>query len=512
MKNKLFYLLPILLSSICITSCGFISFDKDEHKDLTPLVIEKTKIQQSNSDLYHHSGYTNIATCPSSGEVKALIIPIWFKNSSDIIPIEYRENVRSDINATYLGSKEETGWNSVASYYYEESFGKFSLTGVTSEWYECDNNYAYYGNDDEYSSRTSTLINDAVNWYFSSTMDNRLDYDLDKDGYLDAVILIYAAPDSQQVGFEDYSNFWAYTYWSFLKNNPSKPVQNAYFWASYDFIYGDNAFERSGNTYAHGDTDYTILDSHCFIHEMGHVLGLPDYYDYSDYSYTPAGGFSMQDYNIGGHEPHSLMTFNWADPYIPTESGEITIKDFQSSHDFILLTPEFNDKNSPFDEYMILELYTPTGLNQLDSTYAYSDYVKGPNLVGIRLWHVDARLLSYRGYFGSFTSDATSRNVYLAFSNSYDSEDVVAGPEYVNYNVLQLIRNDKYITYQPTDFLSNSSLFFAGNTYKQSEFNRQFVKGNKLNNGKYLGWSFKVKNIQKENDGSFSSTIELFKE
>lgn len=59
----------------------------------------------------------------------------------------------------------------------------------------------------------------------------------------------------------------------------------------------------------------------------------------------------------------------------------------------ILLTPKWNEYDSPFDEYLLLELYTPSGINKYHAS-SLNDLGK----IGIRLWYVDARLIySYDG-------------------------------------------------------------------------------------------------------------------
>ena len=134
----------------------------------------------------------------------------------------------------------------------------------------------------------------------------------------------------------------------------------------------DKASQRTGkSSYGNGDTRYCNVDAHTFIHEMGHVLGLQDYYDYDGIG-TAVGGFTMQDNNVGGHDPYSVIAYGWAQPYIPTNTVTLTINDFQSSHDVVLLAN--HTVNSPFDEYLLVELYTPTGLNKFDTDYRYKYY------------------------------------------------------------------------------------------------------------------------------------------
>lgn len=441
------------------------------------------------------NNYWTMSSCPVSGSPKLLIVPIWFTDSSSVISSSYKERVRSDIETAFLGTEEETGWHSVSSFYKEESDGALNITGVVTDWYECGYKISTVGSNDSY---TDSIIDEATDWYFNNNPTaKRTDFDYDGDGYLDGIMAIYAAPDSSNEAYSRYSNFWAYTYW--LDNYPStsNPQACAYFWSSYDFMYGSTtARSRTGKDYYGGDTRHCTVDAHTFIHEFGHVLGLDDYYDYSSYGYNPAGGFSMQDLNVGGHDPYSVLTMGWADPYIPTESCTIEIGSFQSTKDLILLTPSWNSYDSPFDEYFLLELYTPTGLNEFDSDYSYGgSYPQGPSTTGIRLWHVDARLYDAATVNTLTTNPAISSEsgVLMAMSNSYSGDYASElGSSYYNYNQLQLIRNSTSATYRPTDDLDASDLFLDGDTFLMARYTRQFVNSSRLNSNRSLGWSFSV--------------------
>jgi len=465
--------------------------------------VSKTELAYDYSDYTNNNCY-ELDSTPLSGSPKLLVIPVWFTDSSTYIKTTTNKaNVLSDINKVYFGTTSDTGWHSASSYYYEESKGQVNLTGTVSEWYECGNSSTYYGDSTNGQDYTTSLVSTATNWYFTNhTGESRTDYDTDGDGYLDGVMLIYGAPDYSAENSSK-ENLWAYCYWlqSTSNNSVTNPGPNVFFWASYDFMYGSStASSRAGSTYNGGDTTNCTIDGHTFIHEMGHVFGLDDYYDYSG-QYEPAGGFSMQDYNVGGHDPYSVMANGWADPYIPTQSCSITIGAFQTTHDLILLSPSWNSYNSPFDEYLLLELYTPTGLNLMDSTYTYSsNYPKGPSSTGIRLWHVDSRLTTYASnkFSTTLTSNAGASNIYTAMSNTYyksgDSNSYISvlGQSYANYNLLQLIRNSTSATYSPTTSLSNADLFTNGQSFAMSTYNKQFVNGTSLNSGASLGWSFSV--------------------
>lgn len=472
--------------------------------------ITKTHLSYTYDD-YMANNYYTLDNCPLSGSPKLLIIPIWFSDSTDFILESKKETIRSDIEKTYLGTNSETGWRSVKTFYEEESQGTMTLTGVVTDWYNVGVSYKTYANNSSGQSATTSLVTTASNAYFGkSGSDSRSSFDTNNDGYLDGVMLIYAAPDYQSLENESYRNLWAYCYWVQQSGSVSNPKPNVFFWASYDFMYSSSkSYTQTGKTsYGHGDTSHCNVDAHTFIHEMGHVLGLEDYYDYSDASYEAAGGFSMQDYNVGGHDPYSVMAYGWADPYIPTKTMSITINSFQSSHDIILLAN--HTVNSVFDEYMLLELYTPTGLNQFDSQYQYGGaYPLGPSTPGIRLWHIDARLVSYTT--SDWSTNPNDGEVMHAMTNTYNNDNdnghvSPLGEEYYDYNILQLIRNDTSETYHTSAVLSSSDLFKQGNSYSQATYSSQFVDGTKMNNGSALGWSFSVTSLS-----STSATIKVTK-
>lgn len=463
--------------------------------------LSKTNISCTYED-YNDNNWYSGSIAPSIGNVKLLVIPIWFSDSSTYIKNSYKSGVLNDIKTAYIGTTSQTGWHSVKTFYEAESHGKLTLNATVSSWYDCGESSTSFYSDYGGTSATVNLVTTATDWYFSvNPSDARSNYDYDKDGYLDGVMLIYASPDTRYLSSgDDGGNMWAYCYWAPNYPNISSPEPCAFFWASYNFMYGSSsASSKTGTSYYGGDTSHCLIDTHTFIHEMGHVFGLDDYYDYSN-QYNPAGGFSMQDYNVGSHDPYSVMALGWADPYIPSESTTITLNPFQSSGDLILLTPEWNNYDSPFDEYLLLELYTPTGLNEFDATYSYEGRSKGPSNAGIRLWHVDARLLYGDSDNFSAANVTTNPNtsqgrVYHMMSNTYDEPNYGSplGSSYYNYNILQLIRNNTFTTYQPTDTLSNASLFGNGSSFNTSTYKNQFVKSDGcLNSGATLGWSFSV--------------------
>ena len=192
------------------------------------------------------------------------------------------------------------------------------------------------------------------------------------------------------------------------------------------------------------------------------------------------------------------------------ETTNIDLKPFATSGEMIILSPSWNPYNSAFDEYLILEYYTDLGLNEFDTNHQYmksarKNYPTATHDYGIRLWHVDARLLysNARGELDAsrITTNAriASGHVTLMMSNTYYDGDEYSeqycsplGTSYANYNLLQLIRNNTSANYKPTDFFASSSLFKAGDVFTMSKYGKQFVKNGKLNTNTDLGFSFEV--------------------
>ena len=482
-------------------------------------VIAKSSLSNTYKD-YVNAFAESTSSAPLSGSLKALIIPVWFTDSSNYIT--NKDNVKADIQTVYLGSEKDTGWHSVKSFYEVESRGKLTFDGFVTDWFSCGYPSSRFHKDTSQATYTSSLVGDAFSWYkrkYGTT--NLKDFDRDNDGYIDSIMLIYGAPDCRADSSNN-DNMWAYCYWLFSSPNKTSPNVNAFFWASYDFMYDEfTSFSRAGKKYAGGDTTYSNLDAHTFIHEMGHIFGLDDYYDYSNQC-KPAGSFSMQDCNVGSHDPFSRMAFGWDDPYVVTENTSIHLNPYQSSGDLVLLSSNPDSFSySPFDEYILLELYTPTGLNTFDTLHSYrASYPTGALTAGIRIWHVDARLIDFTSYHDGqpITESMIKKgieegHIYTqAMSNTYfdnnggDSNAYVTrlGEEYADYNILQLIHNSSLTSYRPNKDFTDTSLFKTGSRFTLSSFSRQFKNGNKMNDGTSFNWSINFKNVN-----GFGADIEI---
>ena len=495
MKKNLFALF-VIVSSLALTGCSFFDFiTTSNNSSYSPWEGGKQELTYTQKALKENNYYTNYDSMPTTGNPKLLVLPIAFKNTCDFLDDEQKVQVKSDLNKMAFGTNDDTGWYSITTFYQAESYGECNIQGEVADWYNCNYRYQDVNNSDI----TATIIKDAVNYWKINNPSKVKDFDSDNNGYLDGVLAIYGCPNYKNSSSVS-SNMWAYTSWIEETPNVANPNVNVFIWASYDFMDTDNS---------HG----MVIDGHTYIHEMGHVMGLDDYYDYGSDTKVWAGGFSMQDYNVGGHDPYSMLVYGWVDPYVPTSSASITLSPFESSGDLILLSPDFSS-NSAFDEYILVEFYTPTGVNERDSKYQYaSKYPMGANKPGIRIWHVDSRLLKLnetkkRGkdvttYTITNTIDPEDGSYTVGCTNtSYIPGDPKGTNSYCSlvselrdYKLLELIRRGDYLGNKTEEYFSDNYLFKAGDTFTLKQYSGYFKNLNKFNNGSRFNWTIRIDSV-----------------
>jgi len=167
---------------------------------------------------------------------------------------------------------------SMADYYLENSYGEFLVTGVSTKWYRMPQTYAYYVNGQRgfgtYPQNAQKLAEDAVYAADPDVDFSQFDNDGpdgipnsgDDDGIVDALFIVHAGPGYEETGDVNdiHSHQWV-TY-----NVPTVDGIQAY-------------------TYSMEPDNGKIG---VFSHEFGHVLGLPDLYDY-DYDSRGVGYWTI---------------------------------------------------------------------------------------------------------------------------------------------------------------------------------------------------------------------------
>lgn len=350
---------------------------------------------------------------PSVGTPKLIVIPVQFTNSKFLDESE----AIAVLERAFFASNEELGenqWESLKSYYYKSSYGRLDIQGHVSPVYTVNAT-----TDDFGAGKTSSgqVMQDAVKWLSTQHGLNPRDYDYDGDGYIDGVEMVYMTDKPTPQGSGD-STWWNYCTVANTTPNKSNPAPHRLFWSRYDYVQ---------NAYYAGTAEHPTLDvdAHTIVHETGHMMGLNDYYSYATDSQGgkvagPAGCVDMMDQNVGDHNAYSKMMYNWVDAKVvdgTSKNFEITLNSYTDTGDFLVLRDTNEDpwNETPYDEYLIIEYYTPTGVNKKDST-GYPEWMQTSStgssvyghggtyeIPGLQVFHVDSRL---GATWGDYVDDA----------------------------------------------------------------------------------------------------------
>ncbi|MCR4562307.1 MAG: hypothetical protein K5694_03800 [Bacilli bacterium] len=447
----------------------------------------------------------------SSGNVKFLVIPMWFTDSGNFFTEEQKDQLLEDLNTVLWGEGGDQVTISLKEYYEKASHGKVSITGTVTDFYTYDRPLSDYGG--ESNSDFYYLFNDAAAWY-ASTQDGDAfaEFDADNDGKIDNLIVLYAG---NYYGYKGTTHSFAFNY-TYSENTSgvgvSPSVNNAEFVPFGDF-YGYQ-MQLASATGQLNVEDLSASNAQRFksaaytlCHETGHAFGSVDLYTEKGHSalypsggHEPCGGATLMDASFEGLDPFHSNSLGWTNSYVFSSTDftngqtfDIELDDFQSSGKTILLTREWNEKDSPFDEYMLLELYAPTELNHLSS--------KSIDDVGVRVWHVDASL--ERQNNGEIGHQPDEGGCYYIASNHYETDE--------DLDIIHLIRNNQDEEYRTQDEFSSDDLFHAGDHFAMSTFASQFKNQTLMDNLKKFGWEFDVSAIYKKADGTYSGALRLTK-
>ena len=370
---------------------------------------------------------------PSTGNIDCLVVPVQFPDTQAITSADLEK-----LNKAFNGTAADTGWQSVSSYYALSSYNKLNLNydiwgvniGTSGNVFTASHDSAYYNNYNQtvdVGDYTYTQYGDEVillevlEW-----LEGQIDltkYDTNNDGCIDAVYLIYSADVDYQ---SDSSIYWAYVTW--YSGNRQFDGKDAYYYLFAGFDFMDEDADRADGTEYSGTIEGLNINASTYIHETGHLMGLDDYYDYDMTvgSGEGLGGADMMDYTVGDHGVYSKIMLGWITPTVVTESKTFTIEPSTTSGDCLLVMLDFD--NSYFSEYLLIDLYSATGLNALHASQANS-YLYDGFSYGVRIYHVSSSVNNpYSDEYGSFTdNNNTYSSIPLIKLVEADGENKFAG-------------------------------------------------------------------------------------
>ncbi len=466
------------------------SFQPDEGTGYKKIESFRYNLQDINAS----QGAINL---PSTGNSKILVVPVQLTDGPS-----WDESMLNNIRLGFFGSAEETGWQSVKSFYETSSYGKLSLSGEVAPVLKVPYSVTQLANKGKtVSGGTVDYRPDEVVVPIFEKDDSydsyRLSHDTNNDGFIDSTVFIYSNSINSSLGY------WAWVYWASGAASVDRPAVNSYMWASYNFIYGNQMQDVTNNRYPYAAYDDKV-DGHTIIHESGHLLGLDDYYCYDDdYNWDPSGSIEMHSNNVGDENIYSKLSLGWVEPYYvkTSKTGEkinMTLRSSSKYGDAIILNDGWN--GTPCDEYIIIEYYTPTYLNYKDAIAAYpGNGFRMYTVSGFRIYHIDARVAeltsSRNPTFKNYVDNITSTGLYVigasnSASRSYlnvheDDFKLVHLLEAGGKNTfVQAATSNKKVT------ATNETLFKSGNTFKAN--NNFFYYGDRFNDFSKVGYKITI--------------------
>jgi M6 family metalloprotease-like protein len=297
---------------------------------------------------------------PTKGTVRVLSILIDFPDAAHISQASLIES------RLYGSATEGAPYDTLRNYYERSSYGQLFITGDTLGWYRAKHPRGYYESlDNDDGVGVDTLIKEAVT-YYNALGFNFAPYDNNNDGTIDYIVVIWSGRHG------NWSSFW----WG-------------YQWQVHDTAFtvdgkrlGIYSWQWESYRYPSGNYEASTV-----IHETGHALGLPDYYDYDD-TIGPqggVGGLDMMDGTIGDHNCFSKFLLDWIEPTVITSaSQQISLRESGTAKDALLVMSGYKRKiDKWYGEFFMVQNREQTG-NDAD-----------PNNVpgkGLLIWHVDSRL------------------------------------------------------------------------------------------------------------------------
>ncbi len=316
-----------------------------------------------NSKKMYSPAVQQQALAKSAGTVDTIFLPVILVDFSDNDYQTYPTLYEAPQFDSILFSEGLMPKGSMTEFYLENSYGTFYVTGDVVGWYRMPQTYAYYVDGQNgwgsCPQCVDQMIIDAI-----SAADPDLDfskYDNDNDGWVDGIKVVHAGPGAESTG-GDPDMIWSH--------RGGIPAQ-----------YKDGVYIGDYDIQPHVEPGGSIMSIGVFVHEYGHVLGLPDLYD-TDGSSEGVGEWSVMgsgSWNDGGHRPGHF------DPWCKKELGFITYTDV-TSNSLNVQIPRVTESpvmyrlwtdGVPGSQYFVVENRGNAGFDQA---------LPGHGLV---IWHVD---------------------------------------------------------------------------------------------------------------------------
>ncbi len=297
---------------------------------------------------------------PSVGSPKVFVLLVDFSDEPHDV-----NNTQADVQDKFFsdGNAALYPYNSLHDYYDRASYSLLDIQGTVFDWYRAQHPRSYYENLG-FGPGEEALMMEAID-HWDGVGHDFSQYDNDSDGVVDAFFLKWTGDDN------GWANFWWAYQWEW-HSYPDYEVDGVSF--------GSYVWSWIANPSYDGETVY---NAHVDIHESGHLLGLPDLYDYAPFMGPEGGvgGLDMMDSNWGDHNCFSKYMLDWLDPTeVLSGAQTIALHPTGTHPESVLIMPSVAP-GTLFGEFFMAQ-YRNRGAGN-DADYPIDGYT---------IWHVDSTL------------------------------------------------------------------------------------------------------------------------
>jgi immune inhibitor A len=258
---------------------------------------------------------------------------------------------------------------SLNDFYLENSYGNYHIIGAVAgnRWFMSSHNYASYYDGNYMLTMGGQLAEDNVQQIDQYV--NFHDFDLNNDGHIDALFMVHAGADGADDGNVNHCWSHAIPYFNYTTNDG----------VIIDGVTNVPEFAMVTPSY---DTTMCCIAVMC--HELGHLVGLPDLYDGTRYTWG-VGYWGLMGYGAWGAGGNTPWSPSHMEAWSKVIAGFVT--------PVVITSDTYNLKIVDIETHPVAYKVWRNGLNRDTCFYLENRQQKGFDTPlpgpGLLIWHID---------------------------------------------------------------------------------------------------------------------------